>query len=111
MRAAFAAPLLVAALAVPSPAAEPPPEKGPMLVVGHVAGAVYQRDLGEDVIALDTLLVVDGNVVEQGEPPEAAQPRRTWVGGIEVRCHLRHRPPNRASAARQPPRDAGGARR
>lgn len=88
MRAALAVPLLVAALAVPSSAAEPPPEKGPMLVVGHVAGVVYERDLGEGVIALDTLLVIDGNVVEQGEQPEAAQQRRTWVGGVEVRCDL-----------------------
>ena len=83
--------VLVATLAAPASAArqeEAPPERGPVLVAGHVAGVVYQRTAPEGVIALDTLLVVDGNVMDQGEQPGALEKRRTWVAGVEVRCYL-----------------------
>ena len=74
---------------VPNALAAPPPEKGPMLVVGHLAGAAYERPSGsKDLIVLDAMVVIDGNVVQQGENPDAADERRTWVGGIEFRCRV-----------------------
>lgn len=70
--------LLLAGLAVtPAHAAEPPPEKGPVILAGHVLGLVFVRPSPEDVIATDILLVQDGNMQLPGEPRPRPAPRRS----------------------------------
>lgn len=87
MRRVLALSLAVAAWVTPA-VAEPPPEKGAVVMAGHTAGLVWERAAPKGVVALDVLAVLDGNLLLPDEPPEAFEERRTFVLAVQVRCRL-----------------------